>query len=300
MNQLAFIYIETYKYSEQISEFRKKAVLLRNNFYMRVRSYSVIVILILVSSCGEYDKILKSTDYELKKTKAREYFDTKQYARASELFGQVIPRYRATEEAEELNWLNAQSFYGMKQYDMAGTYFKSLVEQYPFGKYAEDATFLGAKCDYNLAPRAELDQENSRNAIEGFNLFINRYPRSPKVEEATKYMKELQDRLVEKSYLNAKLYYNMKEYKSAVTALTNSLKEFSESKYREEMMFLKLNSLYLYAENSYSFKQKERYQATLDDYFSFMEEYPSSKYSREVKRIYQATARFLKIENTTN
>jgi outer membrane protein assembly factor BamD len=66
------------------------------------------------------------------------------------------------------------------------------------------------------------------------------------------------------------------------------------------MMFLKLNSLFLYAENSYSNKQKERYQATLDEYFSFMEEFPESKYSREVKKIYQDTAKFLKIENSTN
>jgi outer membrane protein assembly factor BamD len=267
---------------------------------MKVRLYIVIVISILVSSCGEYEKLLKSSDYDLKKAKAREYFDGKQYSRASELFAQVIPRFRATEEAEELNWLNAQSFYGMKQYDMAGSYFKALVEQYPFGKFAEEATFLGAKCDYNLSPRAELDQENSRNAIEGFNVFINRFPTSPKVEEAKNYIKIMQDRLVEKSYVNARLYYNMKEYKAAVTALSNSLKEFSESKYREEMMYLKLNSLFLYAEMSYSNRQKERYQATLDDYYSFMEEYPESKYSKEVKKIYDDTAKYLKIKDTAN
>jgi outer membrane protein assembly factor BamD len=267
---------------------------------MKVRLNIVIIISILISSCGEYEKLLKSTDYELKNAKAREYFESKQYAKASELFGQIIPRYRATGEAEELNWLNAQSYYGMRQYDMAGSYFKSLVEQYPFGKYAEEATFLGAKCDYNLSPRAELDQDYSRNSIEGFNLFVNRYPLSPKVEEAKKYIKDLQDRLVEKSYLNARLYYNMKEYKAAITALSNSLKEFSDSRYREEMMFLKLNSLFLYAENSYAARQKERYQATLDDYFSFMEEFPESKYSREVKRIYQDTTKFLKIDNNAN
>jgi outer membrane protein assembly factor BamD len=267
---------------------------------MKVRPYILIITSILVSSCGEYEKLLKSSDYELKKNKAKEYYEAKQYAKATELLGQVIPRYRATDEAEELNWLNAQSYYGMRQYDMAGSYFKSLVEQYPFGKYAEDATFLGAKCDYNISPRAELDQESCRNAIEGFNLFINRFSLSPKVDEAKKYIKELENRLVEKSYMNAKLYYNMKEYKAAITALTNSLKEFSDSKYREEMMFLKLNSLFLYAENSYSNKQKERYQATLDEYFSFMEEYPESKYSKEVKKIYQDTAKILKIENTAN
>jgi outer membrane protein assembly factor BamD len=265
---------------------------------MKFRLYILVIISILVTSCGEYEKLLKSTDYELKKTKAKEYYEAKQYVKASELLGQVIPRFRATGEAEELNWLNAQSYYGMKQYDMAGTYFKSLVEQYPFGKYAEDATFLGAKCDYNISPRAELDQESSKNAIEGFNVFINRFPYSPKVAEAKDYMKELQDRLVEKSYLNARLYYNMREYKAAITALSNSLKEYADSKYREEMMFLKLNSLFLYAENSYAIRQTERYQATLDDYFSFMEEFPESKYSKEVKKIYQDTARYLKLDNS--
>lgn len=267
---------------------------------MRVRLYILIAVAISISSCGEYEKLLKSTDYELKKTKAREFFDTEQYARAAELFSQVIPRFRATDESEELNWLNAQCYYKMKQYDVAGSFFKSLVEQYPFGDYAEEATFLGALCDYNISPRAELDQENARNAIEGFSVFINRFGNSPKVGEALGYLRILQDRLVEKSYLNARLYYNMRQYKAAITALTNSLKEFSESKYREEMMYLKLNSLYLYAEKSVPNKQKERYQETLDDYFSFMEEYPESKYSKEVQKLYESTARFLKIDPVNN
>lgn len=279
------------------SRFQKKAVILHNIFFMKGRLYIPILVSILVISCGEYEKLLKSSDYELKKSKAIEFYNTGQYARATELLGQVIPRFRASSESEELNWLNAQSYYKMKQYDMASSYFKSLVEQYPFGVYAEEATFLAAKCDYNLSPRAELDQENSRDAIEGFSVFINRFPNSDKVEEAQNYLTELRDRLVEKSYLSAKLYYNMQEYKAAITALTSSLKQYSDSKYREEMMYLKLSSMYLYAERSYSFLQKERYQATLDDYFSFMEEYPQSKYSKEVKKIYDNTARFLKISS---
>ncbi len=66
------------------------------------------------------------------------------------------------------------------------------------------------------------------------------------------------------------------------------------------MMYLKLNSSFLYAEKSYAFRQKERYQSTLDEYFSFMEEFPNSKYSKEVKKIYDDTARFLKISSPEN
>lgn len=261
---------------------------------MRIRVYIILIISVLAASCGEYEKLLKSSDFELKKTRAREYFEAGQYSKATELLSQILPRFRATEEAEELNWLNARSFYEMRDYYMAGSYFKSFVEQFPFGKYAEEAAFMAAKCDHHISPRAELDQASSRSAIEGFTIFINRYPNNPRVEESRALIREMEDRLVEKSYLSARLYYDMTEYRAAIVALNNSLKEYTESKYREEMMFLKLNSLYRFAENSQPNRQKERFQDTLDDYFSFMEEFPESRYSREVGRVYQATTKFLK------
>ena len=264
------------------------------NFYMKFRYYSVLIVLVLASSCGEYEKLLKSTDTDLKKEKAKEYYAAGQYVKSSELLGQILPRYRATEEAEELNWMYAQSYYGMKDYFMAGSYFKTFVDQFPFGKHAEEANFLVGKCDYNISARAELDQENTKNALEELNIFITRYAYSPKVEECKKMITELQDKLVDKSHNNAKLYYDMKEYKAAVVAINNSIKQYPNSSYREEMMFLKLNSLYLYAVKSYADKQKTRYQDTLDEYFSFMEEFPKSQYSKDVESIFQKTNKYLK------
>ena len=262
---------------------------------MKFKITIILIIGLLVVSCGEYEKLLKSTDHELKKNKVKEYFDEGQFAKASELLGQVLMRYRASEEAEELSWMAAQSYYGMKDYILAASEFRNFADMYPYSPHAEEANFLAALCDYYLAPRAELDQEYTRNAIEGFNLFIGRFPTSQRVDEAQKYIEILRERLVEKSYLSAKLYYDMKQYKAAVTALSNSLEQFPVTKYREEMMYFKLSSLFLYAENSVADKQMERYQATLDDYYSFHEEFPNSVYSKEVSRIYETTARILNL-----
>jgi len=261
---------------------------------MRFRLHILLIILVLLSSCGEYQKLLKSTDFELKKSKVKEYYDEGQYVKTTEILTQILPRFRATAEAEDLNWMNAQSYYGMKDYFMAGSYFKSFIDQFPFGKHAEEAYYMAAECDYIISTRPELDQESTRNAIDGFNIFLNRFPNSAKAEDCRKRIKDLEDKLVEKSYLSAKLYYDMKQYKAAVVALTNSLKEYANTKYREKMMYLKLNSLFLYAEFSLANKQKERYQATLDDYYSFMEEFPKSTYSKDVSDIYQKTDKFLK------
>jgi outer membrane protein assembly factor BamD len=261
---------------------------------MRFRLYIVLFILVLLNSCGEYSKLLKSNDYDLKKNKAKEYYEKGEYVKTSELLTQILPRFRATEEAEELNWINCQSYFGMKDYFMAGSYFKSFIEQFPFGKHAEDAHYLSALCDFDISARPELDQDNTRSAIEGFNIFLNKYPNSSKAEGCRTMIKDLEDKLVEKSYLSAKLYYDMEQYKAAVIALSNSLKEYSNTKYREKMMYLKLNSLYLYAERSLENKQKERYQATLDDYYSFMEEFSKSTYAKDVNNIFEKTNKYLK------
>ena len=248
----------------------------------------------LVSSCGEYGKLLKSTDFELKKEKAKEFYEDGQYVKASELLAMVLTRYRATEEAEELNWMNAQCSYKLNDFLIAGTYFKTFSEMYPFGKNAEEANYMSALCDYKMSPRAELDQSNTMNAIEGFTLFINKFPSSERVADAQRLIKVLEERLVEKSYLSAKIYYDMDQYKAARVALDNSLKEYPETKYREEMMYLKLNSVFLYAEKSIAGKQKERYQSALDEYYSFKEEFPESIYNKEVEKIYQLTGKYLK------
>ena len=267
---------------------------------MKFRLYIISLILLLFCSCSEYSKLLKSTDYELKRTKALEFYAEKKYAKTTELINQILPRYRASEEGEELRWIYAQSYFEMKDYMMAGSQFKLFVDFFPFGNHAEEAYFYSAYCDYLMSPRADLDQEYTRNAIEGFILFISRYGNSPRVEECKGYIIELEDKLVEKNYKSARLYYDMKEYKAAAIAINNSLNVYPDSKYREEMMFLRLNSLYLYAVNSMPNMQRTRYQDALDEYYSFIEEYPDSKYSRDVISIRQRTERYLKDAIPTN
>lgn len=263
---------------------------------MRFRSVIIIILGLITASCGEYEKLLKSSDYELKKQKVFDYYDDGKYNRSIELLAQILPRYRATEEAEQLNWINAQANFKIRDYMMAGSYYQTFADTYPGSNNAEEASYMSALCDYNLSPRPELDQANTRKAIESFTIFIQKYPNSTRIDDCRKKIKELQEKLVEKSYLSGRLYYDLKQYRAATVSLANSLKEYPETKYREELMFLKLDALYMYAFNSIPSKQVERYQAALDDYYSFIEEFPQSQYLKEASRIFQNTAKFLKID----
>jgi outer membrane protein assembly factor BamD len=265
---------------------------------MRFGLYISLIIALLAASCGEYEKILKSTDYELKRAKALEYFEEGRYIRATELLTQVLPRYRATGEAEELTWVSAQCYYNVRDYMTAGAAYKNFYEGYPYNEHAEEAAFMTAYCDYLMAPRPELDQSYTLAAIEGFEYFKRRFPASEKIDEANSIIASCEDKLVEKSYLSAKLYFDMKRYRAAIVALQNSIKEYPETKFREELLFLKLESTYQFAQRSVPEKKRERYQDTLDEYYSYIEEFPDTQFEREVDRIHRATAAYLNVEIT--
>lgn len=259
--------------------------------FMKLKNKAVVIVLILiVASCGDYNKILKSSDYEYKYKKAVEYYQNGEYVKAGTLFQELVNIYRGTSRADELYYYYGKSTMGQRDYLLATHYFRSLLKEYPGSKYAEEAQFLVGYCSYLLSPKARLDQSVTFEAIESLQLYINLYPYSDSVDEARKLIDELRSKLIYKSYLNAKLYFDFENYKAAVIAIDNSLREYPESKYREEMKYMLLKSKYLFALNSVVDKKEERLSSALDEYFSFIDEYPESNYRKETDRYYRNIA----------
>ena len=83
-------------------------------------------------------------------------------------------------------------------------------------------------------------------------------------------------------------------YKSSIIALRNSLDEYPSTKYREKLMWYILNSRYLLAFNSVESKKKERYQETVDEYYSFTSEFPQSENKKDADNIYQKSEKMIK------
>ncbi len=260
---------------------------------MRFLGIGLLAILFIVTSCGDYNKIVKSTDYEFKYKKAVEYYEDGEYVRSATLFRELVNIYRGTSRADKIYYYYAKSMIGQKDYLMASHYFKSLVKEFPTSEYIEEAQFMIGYCSYLLSPKPRLDQQVTQQAIDALQLYINLYPYSDRVEEANRLISELEDKLVYKSYLSAKLYYDFEQYKAAVIALGNSLEAYPDSRYREELKYMLLKSKYLLASNSIIDKQDERYTNALDEYFSFIDEYPESKYKKEVEKFYEKASEVL-------
>jgi outer membrane protein assembly factor BamD len=258
-----------------------------------LQSIFLAISLLLMNSCSEYEKILKSNDPEFKYRKAMEYYNNKEYARASTIFEQIINIYRASSKGDSVSYYFAKSYYEQEDYLMAGHYFSEFSEVYPRSPFAEEADYMAGYCNYNMSPKPSLDQTYSKTAIQQFNKFQYKHPESKYVPECKRITAELNNKLVEKTYMGAKLYFNLGYYKASMVALRNCISDYPDSKYREELMFLIVKSNFLYAENSVPEKRNERYQATIDEYYSFIGEYPESNFKKDVDKIYNKTKEYL-------
>jgi len=244
------------------------------------------VILFFTGSCSQYDKAIKSDDVDFKFEKAFHFYNKGSYVKSSALFDQLAPLIRGTQKADSVYYFQAMTYYNLNDFIIAGHYFKNFVSIYQNSPLAEDATYMEAYCYYMQSPRPELDQTSTYQALTSLQLFMIRYPNNKHKEECRELIKELNEKLMEKDFVGAQLYYNIDNYKAAITAFNSCLTNYPDSKFREEIMFYLLKSKYLLAVNSISLKQTERFQDTVDEYYAFKTEYPSSKNIKEAENIY--------------
>jgi outer membrane protein assembly factor BamD len=266
---------------------------------MRNNIFAFVLLLFVASSCGEFSKVLKSTDNDSKFEYAKKSFEKKKYYRAYTLLEELVPIFKGTDKAEESLYLLAQSYFGSKDYYTASSYFTTYYTTYPKGTYAELARFYASKGYYLDSPDPRLDQSQTTKAIDEIQMFLEYFPQSEKKEEAQKIMFELQEKLAYKEYLNAKLYYDLgnhmgNNYLSCVIVSQNAVKDYPFSKYKEDFYFLTLKSKFHQAVNSVIEKRTERYRDVIDEYFGYKNEFPEGKFMKEATVILTQSQKMIK------
>ncbi len=274
----------------------RKAIRMRGQLLFIV----AMLFTLLLESCSEYNKILKSNDYELKYTKAKEYYNEGEYYKSLPLFEELMSFYRMTDKGEDVYYYYANNQYALKEYYMASYYFKRFAKNYPNSPRAQECAFLAAICKKELSPEYNLDQSETYAAIDEFQLFMDRYPNSNLVDSCNSVIRTLRAKLEKKSYENAKLFYRMEKYRSAVIAFNSTLQSYPDTDYKEEILFLIVKSNYLFASNSIESKKVERYEETIKSYHKFVDSFGSSKWLKQAENYYNSSVKELaKLKNNS-
>jgi outer membrane protein assembly factor BamD len=231
---------------------------------------AIVTLVFLLTSCSEYQNALKSEDVNVKFISANKMYEAKKYNKALRLFEQIAPAFKGKPSAERMFYMYSQSLYKTEQYYLAGYQFESFVSSYPKSEKIEEASFLGAKSFTFLSPVFSLDQTDTYKAIDKLQNYIDSYPEGQNFAEANSLVKGLREKLETKSFENAKIYYNITDYKAAMVAFDNFLINFPGTPYKEKALYYKLDSAFLLAINSIPSKMQERLENAKNAYASLM------------------------------
>ncbi len=260
----------------------------------------ILTLALMLSSCGEYQALLKSSDYEYRYEAAKAYYAEGKYTKASLLFGDLLAILKGTAWGEECLFLLSMSEFQAGNYETAASYFKKYYQSYPKGSFAEQAHYYSGRSLYMQTPDPRLDQTSTIEAMGELQAFMDRYPFSPLKPASQEMVMQLQDKMVEKECLAAQLYYNLgsymmncayggSNYQACVVTAQNALNEYpyAAPEKRERLSYLILLSKYHLAQESVEAKRIERFRDAIDEYYAFENDFPESKYMKEAREMLQ-------------
>ena len=278
-----------------------------------MKKYITIALLsgAFLTSCGEYNKVLKSMDYVYQYEAAKSYFGDGKYTKAASLLEGLTNILKGTEDAEESLYMLAMCYYNQGDYVTASHYFTTYYNTYPRGVFTELARYHSGKALFLDTPEPKLDQSSTYSAISELQMFMEYYPESKRKTEAQVMIFALQDKLVMKDYLSAKLYYDLgtyigntsqtadgringNNYLACITTAQGILKEYPYTSMREEISILLLRAKYKLGTESVDDKKEERMRETIDEYYAFKNEFPESKHMKEVEDIFKDASKYVK------
>ena len=276
---------------------------------MNIRRFLSLILApcsLLFCSCSEYSAVLKSDDYEFKYEAAKALYAEGHYRQAAELFSMLLAPLKGTSYGEESLYMLAESNMKARDYESAAMFFKKYYQSYPKGHYMEMARYNSGYALYKQTSDIRLDQSSTIEAITEYQTFLDYCPGTYLKDQAQEIIYALQDKLVEKEYQSAKLYYDLgtytincayggNNYEACIVTAQNALKDYpyASANLREELSILILRAKYHLARQSVLERRMERFRDAIDEYYAFQNDFPESKYTKEANTIFDYSERIV-------
>lgn len=277
-------------------------------FFKLRRIIPVLALALFLGSCNEYQKVLKNADVKPKYDMAQKYYEAEDYKRALRLFEQIAPKYVGKPQGERVMFFLADCYFKKENFNMAGYQFERFIKSYPKSDKVAEAAFRGAKSYYELSPEHSLDQTDTDKALAKLQGFINMYPDSEFFTEANAMAKELTTKKERKAFEIAKQFNKLGEFnydilRSAVASLDNFVSDFPGSQYKEEALYLKVESTTNMAMNSSEYIKKERLETAKNAYNVLKKQFPETQFAKKadnlLEKIEKELSNYIEVVDST-
>ena len=188
---------------------------------------TLLVSLGLLYSCAGKVPKLKTADYYFER--GIQAMQKKRCLEAVEEFQRVVTNFPGSSLVPDAQYQLAEAHYCLKDYVQAVFEYARLMNTYPSSDRVDDAQYRIAEAFFKQLRRAELDQNETYQALINFRRFIEDNPDSPLVETARTAIVECRSVLAKKRYLSARLYHRQKHYEAATITYKDVLRDFPDT-----------------------------------------------------------------------
>lgn len=250
----------------------------------------VLFSLLLMTSCGKYNKALKSDNVDEKYNLAKEYYDIgiekekrSKLNKSVRLLEQIQPGMKGKPQDEVVSYMIANAYYNIGDYFISGYRFERYAKSFPDSPKIEEVLYKSANSYYEVSPKYSLDQIDTYKAIDKLQLYVNTFEDGEFFNLANEKLAVLRDKLERKAYEVAKQLHHRRIWRPAIHALNNYIEDHPGSKYNERAYFYKFESQFIYAINSFRAIERERLELALEYYNDFATKYPESEFMELAK-----------------
>ncbi len=160
--------------------------------------------------------------------KALEYFNAGKYSRSLTLFKDIEHIFSQSDQADTVAFYTSLCSYKMGDFETSSQQFDEFRRRSGEARSSKSRNTISPKGS-TTCRRSPKTINRSRSSHAAISEYLDRYPKSQKRDELLENMIELRQKLYDKAFLNAKLYYDVGYYNSAVTALRNAILKYPKA-----------------------------------------------------------------------
>jgi outer membrane protein assembly factor BamD len=160
--------------------------------------------------------------------RGNESLKDRRWVNAREYFRQLVDSYPQSPLRPEAKLGIGDSYLGegsMESRLMAATEFREFLTFYPTNPRADYAQYRLAMTYYEQMRDPGRDQTETKQALQEFDAFFQRYPNSPLIPEVKTKWREARDRLSESSFRVGVQYYRMRWFPGAIDRFREVLRD---------------------------------------------------------------------------
>lgn len=203
-------------------------------------------------------------------------FSAGKYSRAAVLYDEISFERRTASSAHAMIRL-AESYMSVNRWADARLRLEQFIRTFPENARIPDAYYFTGLTYFEESLPSQYDQALTLACIDAFRTFIRRYPNDQRYQEALEYIRQAQNKLIEKRYRNGYIYYKMGDY-SAALMYFNEVTELGNTNTVDKLSLYYSAKLHLHQGNR---------ELAQESYNRLAEKYPESKEHRKLKRRFE-------------